>query len=195
MNDSARVMRRPRRAGPRPARTVAAIIATAVLALLAAACGGGRSSSAAGGSAQHDRAVAFARCMRSHGVSDWPDPDSRGGFPGVSKQMLSSPTGQSALHACRHLMPNSGGGSGGQPSQTQQQQLVSGALHFAVCMRSHGEPDWPDPTGGDLKTVLMPFGGHTSGIDIHSAEFRSAYQACESKLPRQIRPSLPGGGS
>jgi hypothetical protein len=192
MNHSTRVTRRPRRARLRPARTAAAIIATAVLALLAAACGGGRPSSATGGSTQHDRAVAFARCMRSHGVH-WPDPDSRGGFPGVSKQMLDSATGRSALHACRRVMP--GGGSGGQPGQAQQQQLVSGALHFAGCMRSHGEPDWPDPTGGDLKTVLMPFGGHTSGIDIHSARFRSAYQACESKLPRQIRPALPGAGS
>jgi hypothetical protein len=40
MNDSTRAMRRPRGAWPRPARTSAAIIATAALALLAAACGG-----------------------------------------------------------------------------------------------------------------------------------------------------------
>jgi hypothetical protein len=27
------------------------------------------------------RLPAFARCMRAHGVSDWPDPDDLGHFP------------------------------------------------------------------------------------------------------------------
>ena len=85
MNDSTRVMRRPRRAWPPAARAAAAIIATAALALLAAACGGSPSStgpggsSNAGGPASSQAAVAYARCMRSHGVPDFPDPDSSRG--------------------------------------------------------------------------------------------------------------------
>ena len=31
--------------------------------------------------AQLDSLLKFARCMRSHGISDWPDPSSDGSFP------------------------------------------------------------------------------------------------------------------
>jgi hypothetical protein len=73
MNHSTSVRRRPRRtwrAGPRPARTAAAIVAMAVLALLAAACGGSPPSTgsggspAAGGSATSPSAVAYSACIR-----------------------------------------------------------------------------------------------------------------------------------
>jgi hypothetical protein len=86
MNDSTRVMRRPRRAWPPAARTAAAIIATAALALLAAACGGSPSSAGSGGSpdggasASSPSAVAYSSCLRSHGVPNYPDPGG-GGLP------------------------------------------------------------------------------------------------------------------
>ena len=64
----------------RRARAAAAITAMAAAALLAAACGGSPSSTGAGGSpnaggsANSTSAVAYASCMRSHGVPDYPDP-------------------------------------------------------------------------------------------------------------------------
>jgi hypothetical protein len=79
MNDSTRVMRRPPRAWPRPARAAGAIIATAALALLAAACSGGPSSTdgspGAGGPAGTPSAVAYSACMHSQGVPNYPDPE------------------------------------------------------------------------------------------------------------------------
>jgi hypothetical protein len=84
MSDNTRVMRRPRRACPAPARTAAAIIAAAGLALLAAACGGSPTSAGSGGSPNaagpansrsgSTRSLAYSRCVRSHGVPGWPDP-------------------------------------------------------------------------------------------------------------------------
>ncbi len=82
MSHRTRVIRRPRRASPRPARTAAAIIAAAAPALLAAACGGGSSSTASSSTAAYRAgALHYAQCMRSHRVIDFPDPDSHGGFP------------------------------------------------------------------------------------------------------------------
>ena len=137
---------RLRRLGP----PGAGIILTAALALLTAACGGGSPSSTAGspeagGSTSSPSAVGFSRCMRSHGVPNFPDPDSNGGIPKETAQQLevSDSRYQAAAHACGHLLP--GGGNGG-PTRAEVQQWWSGMLSFARCMRSHGVSDWPDPT-------------------------------------------------
>ena len=92
MNDSTRVGRRLLGAWPRPARTAAAIIATAALALLTAACGGspsptgsgdslGAAGSADSQSSNSQKMLAFSHCVRSHGVPNFPDPNSSGVLP------------------------------------------------------------------------------------------------------------------
>ena len=55
----------------------AAVVAATGLALLASACGGSSSPAA---SPQRSAALGFARCMRSHRVPGWPDPDRSGAF-------------------------------------------------------------------------------------------------------------------
>jgi hypothetical protein len=160
MNDSACLMRRPRRAGPPIARTAAVIIATGALALLAAACSSGSPSSGgsldAGGPA-NSRLVAYSQCMRSHGMPNFPDPT--GGVPPkVTAQELgvSSPQLQAAQRACQRLLPATGGSLtasslqqcylAGVCPQALVRQAVNAGLQFARCMRSHGVPNWPDPT-------------------------------------------------
>src|SRR6266568_5614332 len=55
------------------------------LALLVAACGGSNSPGAAGGGSPGNpasaSAVAYSTCMRTHGVPEYPDPDSNGNLP------------------------------------------------------------------------------------------------------------------
>jgi len=161
MNDNIRLMRRPRRAWPPVARTAAAIIGTAALALLAAACSGPSSpgsggSPDAGGAANSTSAVGFSRCMRSHGVPNYPDPSSSNtmadGLPKVSPQQLGVTLSrfQAAQAACGHLLPN-----GGRAAQTASQQLLGNGLKFARCMRSHGAPNWPDPTRSTPAAVAL----------------------------------------
>jgi hypothetical protein len=140
------------------------------IALLTAACGGSPSS-AAGGSTQYQKALAYAQCMRSHGVPNFPDPDSQGQFPqiqigrnGVSQQAVLS-----AQNACRHLLPNGGAGT------AQQQARVTRALDFARCMRAHGVANFPDPT-----TANGGMGFNMAGVDTHSPQYQSAQQACRS---------------
>lgn len=72
-----------------------------------------------------------------------------------------------------------GPGSGGSgPSGSGQRSTGSFSLTFARCMRAHGVPDFPDPSGqpGQL--------GPGSGIDATSPPFQAALNgACESLAP------------
>jgi hypothetical protein len=192
-NDSIRirVIRRPRRASlrralPRRVRTAAAITATAGLALLAAACSSSPSSAGSGGSpnaagaasspsASVSPALAFARCVRTHGVPDWPDPDSSGREPASSKQIAaSSPRFPAAQTACVHLLPN-----GGQETHAQMLANQRNAVRFAGCMRTYGVPNWPDPTneGGQPR-----FDAPAAGVDLSSPQVMAAAHRCQSLL-------------
>jgi hypothetical protein len=173
MNDSFGLRRCPRWPWPQGARVAAVTTAIASVALLAAACGGSSSSAAAGVSTYYQKAVAYAQCMRSHGVPNYPDPDSQGHFPpvqigrnGVSQQAV-----QSAQNACRHLQP--GGGAG---TAQQQQAKLTQALNFSRCMRAHGVPNFPDPS-----TSNGGMGYNLSGVDTHSPQYQSANQTCQSQ--------------
>jgi hypothetical protein len=148
VNHSTRGSRRPRPAWPPATRTTAAIIATAALGLLSAACSGSPSSTSSGtssnaGGSANSKALAYAHCMRSHGVPDFPDPSSAGVFNKTTIQQLSASNSQyqTATQACAHLLPNSGG-----RTAAEQHQEWNGMARFARCMRSHGTPSWPDPT-------------------------------------------------
>ena len=89
-----------RRSRPGRARAVTALPIIAAVTLLAAACQG--SSAAAGVTAQarYQGAQAFARCMRSHGVPDFPDPS--GGSIDLSHVDVHSPQFMSADRICQH---------------------------------------------------------------------------------------------
>lgn len=155
--------------------------------LLATACGGGGSgdppvadvgspsaSSSASGS-PHASALAYSRCMRAHGVSDFPDPDSEGSIgiragPG-SDLDPHNPTFKAAQQACRSLRP--------QPSPAQRAQMQAAMLKYAKCMRAHGISDFPDPSNGGL-TIRSKSGGD---LDPNNPRFKAAQQACRHDLP------------
>jgi len=146
----------------------------AVLALVAAACGG----SPAGGVAKPSGAVAFASCMRSHGVPNWPDPNSSGVFDKsrLTSQQLGAGSSrvQAAQTACRRLLPN----GGSRPNPAQLQQVKAQALQFSRCVRSHGVPSFPDPASDGR--IPDPA---TVGIDQGSPKFEAANQACRRYRP------------
>lgn len=178
-------MRLPGRTPANHRGTVTAIIATTALALMAAACGGGPSStgsdvaSNAGASTNsqstNSQQVAFAQCMRSQGVTNYPDPDGSGVIPKESAQQLgvTSSKFQSAQHACQHLLPNGGNG----PNQAELQQERAQGLRFAQCMRTHGValPD-PDSSGRIPDPASV-------GISQGSPQFEAANQACGKYRP------------
>ena len=147
VNFSSRSFRRSRADRP-AARSATSIIAAAALALLAGACGASPSTAAAGGSSNltgstNSQQLAYSRCVRSHGVPNFPDPNSSGGFSKTTLQQLAAGNSQyqTATETCAHLLPASGG-----PTQAELRQGWTGMANFARCMRSHGIPNWPDPT-------------------------------------------------
>lgn len=115
--------------------------------------------------------LAFARCMRTHGVHDFPDPNSNGSFDLSGEGALSptNPTYRSAAQACRSL---GSAGKGAAPSPTPQQ--IAATVQFAQCMRTHGVPTYPDPNSNGIIPGIRHF-----GIDPSSPAFQSATAACQ----------------
>jgi hypothetical protein len=72
------------------------------------------------------------------------------------------------------------------PAQRAGAQVAS--LLFSRCMRSHGVPDFPDPTAGSGGGI--EFGGGASGLDPAAPLFRLAQQRCISILIRRRRAEL-----
>jgi len=162
MHHSSRVVRRPQ---PFTVRTVVAMIAAAVLALLTVACGGGSSSgsggsSSTGGSSNARSAEPFSVCMRSHGVSRYPDPDPKTpGFPALVRSArsvgVSAATLQAAERACYRTLPIDASKLDsrslaqceytGDCPRALVQQAMTQLENFARCMRSHGCPGGPTP--------------------------------------------------
>lgn len=128
---------RPGRSGPRRALALAALAATA---LLVAACGG-NSPPGATGSTQYQKALAFSKCMRAHGALGFPDPTSQGTIT-VTQALLNNPQIHSAAPSCKNLLPR---GAVQIPAGLQR-KLETQALQYTACMRSHGVPNFPDPT-------------------------------------------------
>ena len=181
----------PRPPWPRRAR-VAAVITVMAAALLAAACSGSPSSSGsggsanAGGSAHSSSAVAYSRCVRSHGVPDFPDPGSNGQIPNDAKSALrevGNSLARAATYACRNLNP------AGQESPALTAQEQQDYLRAAACMRSHGLASFPDPTfPGGRMNISIP-----SSIDTKSRQFTQAQQTCAKFVPAGLRHGGSGG--
>ncbi|HLX20240.1 MAG TPA: hypothetical protein VKR23_08815 [Gaiellaceae bacterium] len=154
---------------------VKGLIFVAGLALLVTACG------PASHVVQSGSAIEYARCMRTHGVANWPDPNAQGVFD--KSKLTSLQLGASeariaaAQEACRGFLPN--GGSG--PTAAQLQQEKEQGLEFARCVRAHGVPTFPDP-GSDGR-IPDPA---AVGIDQGSPTFQAANRACGKDRPSYI---------
>ena len=157
-----------------------------------AACGssdpstGGSTSAQGTNAADYSKALAFSRCMRSHGVSNFPDPPASGGQFQIQVQRspdstkvngaeVNGPAFQSAMRACRSYLPN-----GGHLTAAQTARAKAQALAMSRCMRSHGVPNFPDPQFGSGPDggIGVRLGG--SGINPSSPAFQAAQKACGS---------------
>ncbi len=126
--------------------------------------------------ADDQTAVKFARCMRSNGVSAFPDPSASGkltidAVANGSSLDTNTPAFTQAMRACKKLEP--AGFTGGQRSSAQQ----SAALTFARCIRANGVKDFPDPVNGQplVDTDHIPSAATGSGMSI----LKAAMQKCQ----------------
>lgn len=198
------------------------VVALASIALLVAGCGGSSSSpgvahlsssrsggspSSSGGSSSPEssasaqqKMVAYAQCMRSHGVAEFPEPtegklivhssDKNGHITGINPE---SAQFQAAQKVCGKLAPNGGKA----PSAPEQAKMQEAALNFSKCMRSHGVPDFPDPefshSGGGIGIRIGSKKSGPSEIDPNSPQFQAAQRMCQSDLPRPPGAKAAGG--
>jgi hypothetical protein len=159
---------------------VAGALAVA-LALAVTACGGGADdngvasvnpttgqTTSSDAPSAHADGVAFARCIRRHGVN-MPDPD-----PEIQwGQLEQAPGWEAAWEACRQLLPP--GPTTPPPSAQEMRQLLA----YARCMRAHHvEISDPDPAHGD-----MTLSGYSRAQQQTDPVFKAAHAACKDKLP------------
>jgi hypothetical protein len=169
-------MKRIRKAlARRRARTLICCAALAVPAVLTA-CGAGPSSSSPDYQSAYSQQLAFSRCVRTHGVPDYPDPLSNGQEAPDAKHIAKgNPRFPAAQIACSHLLSN-----GGQPTQAQLEQQRTEFVNFARCMQTHGVPDFPEPITDSHGRP--EFNLQAAGIDLSSPHIRAAALRCASLL-------------
>jgi hypothetical protein len=153
--------------------------------------------------------LAFARCMREHGV-DMPDPQPGGGAQGVAigddGGKLTPTEMQAAMDACDEYLQ-----AAGTFKRDIDPAQLDRMIAFAGCMREHGI-DIPDPNVDGNGGMVFRSNGSASagsgpsttkdkffnGEDPDSAEFRAAEEACRSLLGPDAGPGGPsvqvGGG-
>jgi len=115
--------------------------------------------------------------VRAHGIPDFPDPDSNGNLNkeairhlGVSDSLL-----RAATRACANLNPSN-------LSPAQQRQQLTDDLKFAQCMRSHGLPNFPDPTSSDGRVEFV-LSVSRAGINPRSPQILAKARECLRVLP------------
>jgi hypothetical protein len=177
-----RRQRRVRRVG-RAASALRAVALLTTVGVLTTACShnasdpgvaSGASSSANAASAPSSSPpagpLAFAECVRAHGVQDFPDPDSDGNFDLSRGGDLNptNPTYQAAAQACRSY---ESAGKGSAPALSPQQ--IAATLKFAQCMRENGITNYPDPDSSGHIPGVRHF-----GVDPNSPQFQPAVNAC-----------------
>ena len=121
--------------------------------------------------------------MRSDGVPTFPDPDSSGVWPKSQVELAAGNSRfQAATHACGHLLPD--GGPGVPPSPAVVRQIRADMRKFARCMRSHGVPNWPDPTVDNQGRGS--FDTQTAGINTNSPQISAQIHDCNHVFPTSI---------
>lgn len=167
--------------GVRAVRAFPLALGLIAAAVLAVGCGSSSPKSTTTSPTVAAQALAFSKCMRSHGVPNFPD---RGGTPpngpynsiaGIvipSSINTQSPAYLSATKSCQGVL-SAVFSSQGKPPITAS--MKAALIAHAQCMRDHGVPDFPDPTfpaSGGIEIQIGP------GVNVNSPAYKQAQAAC-----------------
>jgi hypothetical protein len=119
--------------------------------------------------------VKFSVCMRSHGVTEFPDPTvGSNGLPSFGPTLNvngGAPVYNAADRACKKDLP-----SLAPHTSAAKATANAAALKYAACMRSSGVPNFPDPNGQGK----IQINNATGVLDASSPQFQKAQTACKS---------------
>lgn len=200
-DDTARSLAGSKRRQRRGFGVSLAVAPLLAFALLAAGCGGGSKDPAAAGAGrstttapsaaaasglpsppsqaqQQQELLQLAECMRSNGEPNFPDPSPSAGILGMVENSgvdPQSPAFQAAWKACKKYGP------GGNLTPAQSAAENAEGVQESQCMRSHGVPNFPDPTTGPVGEQVINLRG--TGIDPTSPTVQAASQACQKLFP------------
>jgi hypothetical protein len=203
---------RPQTLYGRPRRRAGALIAAvAGTSLLAAACGGSSAGADTFKGGAYTQSLGYAKCMRSHGVPEFPAPDGQGNFSNSQIQSIiqQDPHEREAFQACRSLLPNEGTGLTVTQLQAMQQQNLRNAVKAAHCMRAHGIGNFPDPAGSTQGSGINWQPVISADLNLNTPSYEAAFKTCSGArvggpippflAPGAVPPSGPqpgsGGGS
>jgi hypothetical protein len=152
--------------------------------LAVAACGSAANTGTSGAVA--DQALVYVHCLRSHGVTNFPDPHPDGRLPNIPQTVdTPAPAFRNAQSACAKLMP----GPNGPATASESASRHAGLLAVARCIRNHGLPSFPDP----MTSPPPPPPGHTGNVlggpgaylvfPSSSPPLTRALAACRFRLP------------
>ncbi len=149
--------------------------------MASAGCGAAGGSLQAGSGSGQRQPLAFAACMRAHGVSDFPDPrdggfSEEGGPTAVIVNGVALKEGRAQLETAhgagqRHVMSSAW-------TTAPNPQLQRAADAYAACMRSDEFPNFPDPQVKPHAIQVAP----PPGTQVGSPLFASAQRACRSLM-------------
>lgn len=150
--------------------------------LLAAGCGSTTPKNAASSNAAASQELAFSKCMRAHGVPEFPDPgasvngpaNSIGGIEIPNSIDMQSPAYLAAQHDCQGLF-SAVFSRQGRPPVTAS--LKAALITHAQCMREHGVPNYQDPTfpaSGGIKIT-------DAGVNPQSPAYEHAAAVCGTR--------------
>ena len=105
--------------------------------------------------------------------------------PGVANLGTSTSSTPTTTQSSGSIAPT-GGGSAPSGGATLRMKGGPGLAQFASCMRSHGEPNFPDPNAQGVLSISS-----SSGIDPSTPQFQSAQRACSKYLPNGGQPPSP----
>jgi hypothetical protein len=145
-----------------------AALAALGCAVLLAACGSSSSNRSGSASLSVSTGVKYADCMRSHGVSNFPDPGTSSAYQLLQQINQSSPAFESAQNACAKY------GDTSAPVDSWESGIPE-LVQLARCMRAHGVPNFPDPASTSAASHQLLA---ESGIEPHSPAFKHAATAC-----------------
>src|SRR5262249_47956003 len=132
----------------------------------------------------YDGLLKYSKCMRSHGITKFPDP-----VMGQGLQVNGNAVGQgtatykAADAACHSLMP------GGGPSGDNAPQDRAAALKYSACMRQNGVTKFPDPNpnGG------LALDGDKIGMAPDNPVYVAAQKACQKYMGNAVSSQSNGG--
>jgi hypothetical protein len=197
--DEARASRRRGQGRRRLRRAALVAVALGSVALLAAACSGSSGAGADPGTSPGNATagdLTYSQCMRSHGISNFPDPNSNGSI-GISASSGINPNSSQYLAASKACQSK----LGGQQNEAQQIADYPAELKYAHCMQSRGVevPDPQAPGAGGANTQSnsspgSPGASNGNGVNPNSPQYIAASKACQRYLPTGQGPSLSGNG-